>query len=289
MRKFAGIIESIMAPPDNCLWIKNGEIRYLFNGRWRPLIGISQGDEDRQELEEKVDSLDKEMGTAQNNITKLKNGKLTVIPLEIGDSVTVKQHNLINLTGIAGFFFTELDYGYGVGTYQPSIGGFAHVVTAHDNNTYYNIAADGSITKNDSYISPNEPYTVNLTSEQINVTLDDIIANKVSKCGEITVTGSTGSITYTRTSDSTPSAIYFISDRKDGKVTLLTYIISTKTINSAVVNPPLPMASILQAGTVKMAPSVTNLAVDSATTETIASKINDLLAALRTAGILSTN
>ena len=157
---------------------------------------------------------------------------------------------------------------------------------AHDNDAYYDIAADGSITKNDSYISPNEPYTVNLTSEQVDVALDDVTASKVNKCGEITITGSTGPITYTRTSDSTSAAIYFISDRKDGKVTLLTYIVSTKTISPAVVNLPLP-ATTTQIGAVKKVSAIEDLVTDSATAESVAYKVNDILAALRTAGILT--
>ena len=284
MRRFRDIIEDIKAPSTQSLWLNNGELKVYGAKGWTSLNDTS---EDRQELEEKVDNLDKEMGTANDNITKLQNGKLTYLQLQIGDSDAVKQSNLKELQGIAGFFFTELDYGYGVGTYQSSTGGFAHVVTAHDNDAYYDIAADGSITKNDSYISPNEPYTVNLTSEQVDVALDDVTASKVNKCGEITITGSTGPITYTRTSDSTSAAIYFISDRKDGKVTLLTYIVSTKTISSAVVNLPLPAATTTQIGAVKKVSAIEDLVTDSATAESVAYKVNDILAALRTAGILT--
>lgn len=284
MRRFRDIIEDIKAPSTQSLWLNNGELKVYGAKGWTSLNDTS---EDRQELEEKVDNLDKEMGTANDNITKLQNGKLTCLQLQIGDSDAVKQSNLKELQGIAGFFFTELDYGYGVGTYQSSTGGFAHVVTAHDNDAYYDIAADGSITKNDSYISPNEPYTVNLTSEQVDVALDDVTASKVNKCGEITITGSTGPITYTRTSDSTSAAIYFISDRKDGKVTLLTYIVSTKTISSAVVNLPLPAATTTQIGAVKKVPAIEDLVTDSATAESVAYKVNGILAALRTAGILT--
>lgn len=283
MRRFRDIIEDIRAPSTQNLWLNNGELKVYGAKGWTSLNDTSK---DRQELEEKVDNLDKEMGTANDNITKLQNGKLTCLQLQIGDSDAVKQSNLKELQGIAGFFFTELDYGYGVGTYQSSTGGFAHVVTAHDNDAYYDIAADGSITKNDSYISPNEPYTVNLTSEQVGVALDDVTASKVNKCGEITITGSTGPITYTRTSDSTSAAIYFISDRKDGKVTLLTYIVSTKTISSAVVNLPLP-ATTTQIGAVKKVSAIEDLVTDSVTAESVAYKVNDILAALRTAGILT--
>lgn len=285
MRRFRDIVEDIKAPSPQSLWLDKGELKFFGTKGWTSMVG--GGDEDRQELEEKVDSLDKEMGTANDNIRKLQNGKFTCLQLQIGNSDEVKQSNLRELQGIAGFFFTELDYGYGVGTYQSSTGGFAHVVTAHDNDAYYDIAADGSIAKNDSYISPNEPYTVNLTAEDIGVALDDVTASKINKCGEITITGSTGPITYTRTSDSTSTAIYFISDRKDGKVTLLTYTVSTKIISSAVVNLPLPAATTTQIGAVKKVSAIEDLVTNSATAESVAYKVNDILAALRTAGILT--
>lgn len=288
MRKFAGIVESTTAPPTNCLWLFGGNAKYFSNGEWELLMGAGGvGDEDRQELEEKVDSLDKEMGTAEQNIAKLQRNKLTYVYLQIGNSNEVKQENLAALTGISGFFFTELDYGYGVGTYQASTGGFAHVVTAYDNDAYYNISADGSITKAENYISPNEPYTINLTSDKIDVRLDDVTANKVNKCGEIIVVGPTGPITYTRASDSTATTIYFISDRKDGKVTLLTYNVNTKVISSNVVNLPLPAATTTQIGAVKKVSAIEDLVPNSATAESVAYKINDVLAALRLAGILT--
>lgn len=284
MRRFRDTVEDIKAPSTQSLWLNNGELKVYGAKGWTSLNDTS---EDRQELKEKVGNLDKEMGTANDSITKLQNGKLTCLQLQIGDSDAVKQSNLKELQGIAGFFFTGLDHGYGVGTYQSGTGGFAHVVTAHGNDAHYDIAADGSITENDSYISPNEPYTVSLTSEQVDAALDDVTAGKVNKCGEITITGSTGPVTYTRTSDSTSAVIYFISDRKDGKVTLLTYIVSTKTISSAVVNLPLPAATAAQIGAVKKVSAIEDLVTDSATAESVAYKVNDILAALRTAGILT--
>ncbi len=57
-----------------------------------------KGDEDRQELEEKVDKLDKEVGSIQNNISIL-NSK-AVIELEIGNSESVKANNLAKLQAI---------------------------------------------------------------------------------------------------------------------------------------------------------------------------------------------
>lgn len=287
MRRFRDIIEDIKAPSPQDLWLNGGELKFFGPNGWTSLAGSGGGgDEDRQELEEKVDSLDKEMGTANDNITALQRSKLTCLQLQIGNSSEVKQSNLKALSTIAGFFFTELDYGYGVGTFQAGVGGFAHVVTAYDNDAYYDIAADGSISKNSNYISPNEPYTVNLTSEQIDVTLDDVTASKVANCGEIIITGTTGTVTYTRTTDSTSAAVYFSDERKDGKITVLTYTASTKKITSAVINPYLPTASTSVIGGVKMASAIADLVVDSTSVESITMKLNDLLAALRTSGVL---
>ena len=80
MRRFRDIIEDIRAPSTQSLWLNNGELKVYGAKRWTSLNDTS---EDRQELEEKVDNLDKEMGTANYNITKLQNGKLTCLQLQI--------------------------------------------------------------------------------------------------------------------------------------------------------------------------------------------------------------
>ena len=287
MRRFREIIEDIKAPSPQSLWLDKGELKFFGAKGWTSMVG--GGDEDRQELEEKVDSLDKEMGTANNDTKKLQNSKLTCLQLQIGNSDEVKQHNLKELQGIAGFFFTELDYGYGVGTYQSSTGGFAHVVTAHDNDTYYDIATDGSITKNEDYISPNEPYTVNLTAENIGVALDDVTASKVNKCGEITITGSTGPITYTRSADSTELMIYFISSKKDNSFQILTYNVSSKTITSAISKYTVPAATKSSIGGVKAMTNIADVVNGSTTQDTVdvlVGTVNSLLSQLRAVGLI---
>ena len=70
---------------------------------------------------------------------------LPYVDLEIGDSDTVKQYNKEHLP--AGSFFVAIDYGYGTGTWNSTNGGTAHIVTATGNTVYYNISADGSVTK----------------------------------------------------------------------------------------------------------------------------------------------
>lgn len=59
MRRFRDIIEDIKAPSTQSLWLNNGELKVHGAKGWTSLNDTS---EDRQELEEKVDNLDKEMG-----------------------------------------------------------------------------------------------------------------------------------------------------------------------------------------------------------------------------------
>lgn len=175
-----------------------------------------------------------------------------IVSLEIGDSNEVKAYNLEQLKN--GFFFTQLDYGYGVGTWQSSTGGFAHVTTAYGNEVFYTIGADGAIAKDEDYIKPNEPYTIQLNASQIGVALDDITASHIVQCGEIIIDGSTGPVTYTRSVDSTASAIYFTSSKKDDTLQVLTYTVSNKTITSSVATQryTLPLAATGTRGGVKV-------------------------------------
>lgn len=175
-----------------------------------------------------------------------------IVSLEIGDSNEVKAYNLEQLKN--GFFFTQLDYGYGVGTWQSSTGGFAHVTTAYGNEVFYTIGADGAIAKDEDYIKPNEPYTIQLDASQIRVALDDITASHIVQCGEIIIDGSTRPVTYTRSVDSTASAIYFTSSKKDDTLQVLTYTVSNKTITSSVATQryTLPLAATGTRGGVKV-------------------------------------
>lgn len=59
MRRFRDIVEDIKAPSTQSLWLNNGELKVYGTEGWTPLNDTS---EDIQELEEKVDSLDKEVG-----------------------------------------------------------------------------------------------------------------------------------------------------------------------------------------------------------------------------------
>lgn len=208
-----------------------------------------------------------------------------IVSLEIGDSEEVKAHNLKELKN--GFFFTQLDYGYGVGTWQSSTGGFAHVTTAYGNEVFYNIDVDGAITKNEDYIKPNEPYTIQLGADQIGTSLDAITASHILKCGEIIIDGSTGPVTYTRSVDSTASAIYFTSSKKDDTLQVLTYTVANKTITASVASQKytLPAATKTALGGVKAGTSIAALTED-ADLATVVGTVNSILTQLKTAGVL---
>lgn len=208
-----------------------------------------------------------------------------IVSLEIGDSNEVKAYNLEQLKN--GFFFTQLDYGYGVGTWQSSTGGFAHVTTAYGNEVFYTIGADGAIAKDEDYIKPNEPYTIQLDASQIGVALDDITASHIVQCGEIIIDGSTGPVTYTRSVDSTASAIYFTSSKKDDTLQVLTYTVSNKTITSSIASQKytLPAATKTTLGGVKAGTNIAALAGD-ADLATVIGTVNSILTQLKTAGVL---
>lgn len=70
---------------------------------------------------------------------------LSYVDLEIGDSTEVKTLNSEKLR--VGQFFTAIDYGFGVGTFTPNVGGHAHIVTAYGDTVYYTITAEGAVIK----------------------------------------------------------------------------------------------------------------------------------------------
>lgn len=210
-----------------------------------------------------------------------------IVELEIGDSNEIKEHNLNNL--VQGHFFTHLDYGYGVGTFQTKIGGFAHVTTTYGNEVFYSIKDDGSIIKDEDYIKPNEPYTIQLDSNDIGKPLEDVMASHILNCGEIIVNGVTGPVTYTRSVDSTESMIYFISSKKDNSFQILTYNVSSKTITSAISKYTVPAATNSSIGGVKAMTNIADVVNGSTTQDTVdvlVGTVNSLLSQLRAVGLI---
>lgn len=158
MRRFRDIIEDIKEPSSQSLWLDKGKLKFFGTKGWTSMVG--EGDEDRKELEEKVDNLDKEVGNIQRDVTVL-NSK-AVIELEIGNSETVKANNLAKLQAIQSvdhLFFADIDYGYGAAKWLPTTGGEAFIVTSSGRAVIYNIDKDGSITKASTDIDLTNPNT----------------------------------------------------------------------------------------------------------------------------------
>lgn len=158
MRRFRDIVEDIKAPSPQSLWLNKGKLKFFGTKGWTSMVG--EGDEDRQELEEKVDKLDKEVGSIQNNISIL-NSK-AVIELEIGNSESVKANNLTKLQAIQSvdhLFFADIDYGYGAAKWLPTTGGEAFIVTSSGRAVIYTIGKDGSVTKASTDIDLTNPNT----------------------------------------------------------------------------------------------------------------------------------
>ena len=187
MRRFRDIVEDIKAPSPQSLWLNKGKLKFFGTKGWTSMVG--EGNEDRQELEEKVDNLDKEVGSIQNNISIL-NSK-AVIELEIGNSESVKANNLAKLQDIQSvdhLFFANIDYGYGAAKWLPTTGGEAFIVTSSGRAVIYTIGNDGSVTRASTDIDLTNPNT-NLFEVVTELPTENISTSKLycvlsSKVGE---------------------------------------------------------------------------------------------------------
>lgn len=82
-----------------------------------------------------------------------------ILTLEIGDSAEVSERNLEKLRANAGeHFLCNLDYGYGVGRWNPTDGGSSVIMTSEGIKTSWDLAPDGSISKIEDEILPDVPY-----------------------------------------------------------------------------------------------------------------------------------
>lgn len=117
--KIREIIKSSKAPQPQDLWLDNNQLKYFSGSGWKTLTGDS---DDRHELEEKVDDLDKEMGEVKQSINEMESYFSPSIYLHIGDSDEVKAQNLANLQVISTGdpFQCEINYGFGVGRMSSS-------------------------------------------------------------------------------------------------------------------------------------------------------------------------
>lgn len=90
------VVQSDMPNDNNVIWVCGNTAKYYNNGTWTTL---GESNEDRKELEEKVDSLDKEMGEVKKDLS-IFGSEQGVVELEIGDSDEIKANNLKKLQSI---------------------------------------------------------------------------------------------------------------------------------------------------------------------------------------------
>ena len=108
----------------------------------RKALGYGSSD-GRDEIQEKLDSLDKEVG----NILSSLGSTLGAVTLEIGNDEGVKERNLAKLKTVTSHdsFFADINYGFGTASWNDGVGGVAFIITAGGTAKPYAISADGSV------------------------------------------------------------------------------------------------------------------------------------------------
>lgn len=161
-----------------------------------------------------------------------------ILTLEIGDSAEVSERNLEKLRANAGeHFLCNLNYGYGVGRWNPTDGGSSVIMTSEGIKTSWDLSPDGSISKIEDEILPDVPYRVSVPGTSINTVVDEVIGSQIIKASVLVIEGgSTGPISYLRCVDSTSSVIQFASITKDLRLSVLSYDVSARNLTQAFVN-----------------------------------------------------
>ena len=108
----------------------------------RKALGLGAAD-GHQEIQEKLDSLDKEVG----NILSSLGSTLGAVTLEVGNDEGVKTRNLAKLKTVTSHdsFFANINYGFGTASWNNNTGGIAFIITTGGTAKPYSISADGSV------------------------------------------------------------------------------------------------------------------------------------------------
>lgn len=166
------VIQSNTPNDNRVLWLNGSNASYYNNGTW---VTIGESSEDRRELEEKVDSLDKEMGQVKKDLMVF-GSEQGVIELEIGDSTDIKTANLNKLKSVQSndhTFFTDINYGYGTASWLPATGGNALIITSEGHAVKYTISKDGEVTKG-------EEFTLKDFTSELNSKVDKVEGKQLS-------------------------------------------------------------------------------------------------------------
>lgn len=112
-----------------------------------------KGKTDITEIETKVDTIDKELGTAKADISNLGvkvNDFINaneIIELGVGVDEETKAANIAKLGNTQHTFFTSINHAYGIASWLPTDGGNAFIITNEGSAVTYKISNDGSVTK----------------------------------------------------------------------------------------------------------------------------------------------
>ena len=166
------VVQSDMPNDNNVIWVYGNTAKYYNNGTWTTL---GESNEDRKELEEKVDSLDKEMGEVKKDLS-IFGSEQSIVELEIGNSDKIKTNNLKKLQSIQTndhTFFTDINYGYGTASWLPATGGNALIITSEGHAVKYTISKDGEVTKG-------EEFTLKDFTSELNNKVDKVKGKQLS-------------------------------------------------------------------------------------------------------------
>lgn len=166
------VVQSDMPNDNNVIWVYGNTAKYYNNGTWTTL---GESNEDRKELEKKVDSLDKEIGEVKKDLS-IFDSKQGIVELEIGDSDEIKVNNLKKLQSIQTndhIFFTDINYGYGTASWFPATGGTAFIITSEGHAVKYLISIEGVVSKD-------KEFTLKDFSTELNNKVDKVKGKQLS-------------------------------------------------------------------------------------------------------------
>lgn len=112
-----------------------------------------EGGDDITAIENKVDTINKELNTAKSDISNLGvkvNDFINaneIIELAIGDDEETKAANIAKLGNTQHTFFASINNAYGTASWLPTDGGNAFIVSDEGHAVTYKISTDGAVTK----------------------------------------------------------------------------------------------------------------------------------------------
>lgn len=168
--------------------------------------------------------------------------------LAIGDASDVKSKNLENIklamasnTSDDQSFFVDIACSFGVGTFIDGVGGSCMVKTAGGYTSFYNIANDGEVIKDNTKLDPENPvinvddFTNNDEGDNNGITVSVNTGLKIDACTAIRLETATGIYTYNRSVASTSSKLVF-TNMGYTKVYVLEYDLATRKLKKVTQN-----------------------------------------------------